>query len=590
MKHDFTSIPDRSKFGSAKWGGAENASVEYVPLSVADMEFPTAKPIVKALKKLCDEAILGYTNPTEEYFEAVCSWMKRRHDFEIEKEWLIQTPGIINALSLMIETVTKPGDGVIIMSPVYYPFDMTVIATNRHIVYCPLLHKDGKYEIDYRNLLLKAQNNKNTALLFCNPHNPIGKVWSKDELAKVADICCKNNVFIIDDEIHNDLIMPGYEHTVMANVSDEVKNNIAVCTAPSKTFNLAGVQCSNIIIPNEEIRLRAQACNLINMQMHLNIFAYTACTAAYNECEDWLEELIGVIAENAKCVEEFMAENFPEIKVYPLEGTYLQWLDVRKLGFTHVEMRQILENANIYLDNGEMFGPLGRGFQRINLACAKTTIEKMLIRFKKAIDEARKKYEENGKPCHRKLVKGETVEGFCYDSVNGNNSNLEAISRNTLVVFARDYKCSITQKLLTIMKAAYHPLNILGYDLKFVVQSDLRAVTIAQGKYPFELIADPEAKLYDRYNIFEADSAYNFVSGDKIFEATTGRDIRKNMGKDSFNPFIKARSNSSFKRPLQLCAFVAVNPDMKVLYSHYCKTMADFPNIKELIEELNRNR
>lgn len=587
MKHDFTSIPDRSKFGSAKWEIAPNASTEYVPLSVADMEFPTAKPIINALKKLCDEAILGYTNPTDEYYDAVCSWMKRRHNFEINKDWMIQTPGIINALSLLIETVTKPGDGVIILSPVYYPFDMTVLATNRHIVYCPLLHKDGKYEIDYKNLLLKAQNTKNTALLFCNPHNPIGKVWSKEELEKVGDICCKNNVFIIDDEIHNDLIMPGYEHTVMATVNNEIKNNIAVCTAPSKTFNLAGVQCSNIIIPNEAVRAKAKACNLINMQMHLNIFAYTACTAAYNECEDWLDELIKVIADNAKLVEDFMAENFPQIKVYPLEGTYLQWLDVRNLGFNHIEIREILENANIYLDNGEMFGPLGRGFQRINLACAKSTIKKMLARFKTAVDEALKvkKEETTGK-----LIKGQKIENFVYNSANGEKLSLNPLTKTTLLVFARDYRCSITQKLLGIIKAAYHPINLLGYDIKFVVQSDLRTVTIAQGKYPFELIADPDAELYKKYDIFEADSPYNFVAGDKVFEATTGKDIRRHTSYDAFNPFVMKTTPSNLKYPLQLCAFVAVNKESDVIYSHYCKTMADFPNIKELIEELKNNR
>lgn len=573
MKHDFTSIPDRSKFGSSKWQIAKNASTEFVPLSVADMEFPTAKPIVDAIKKLADEAILGYSNPTEEYYDAVISWMKRRHNFETEKEWMIQTPGVINALSLLIEATTKPGDGVIILSPVYYPFDMTVVATSRHIVYCPLINKDGKYEINYALLREMAGNPKNTALLFSNPHNPIGKVWSKEELEKLSDICCENGVFIIDDEIHNDLIMPGYKHTVMATINEKTKNNIAVCTAPSKTFNLAGLQCSNIIIPNAKIRAKAQAVNKLNMQMHLNIFAYTACTAAYNECEDWLEELIKVIAENAKCVEDFMAEHFPEIKVYPLEGTYLQWLDMRALGMTHCELKEMLEGANIYLDNGEMFGPLGRGFQRINLACAKSTLEKMLIRFKNAVEEVRAKWAEEGKPCHQTLKAGEKIEGFPRE-----------FSKKTLIIFARFYECSITQKLLMLLKTAYPALAAMGCDIKVVVQSDERTVAIARGKYPFELISDKDASLYDRYNIFEADSAINLIAADKMFETMVGKDIKKLLSTDIFERYVL--SPDPDRRNLQLCAFVAVDKDKKILYSHYCKTIADFPDIIKLAKSL----
>ena len=585
MKHDFKSIPDRSKFGSAKWEGAKNASTEFVPLSVADMEFPTAKPIVNAIKKLADEAILGYTNPPEEYFDALISWQKRRHNFEIEKDWVLQTPGVINALSMLIEATTRPGDGIIIMSPVYYPFDMTVVATSRRIVYCPLINLGDRYEINYAEFRRLASSSKNTALLFSNPHNPIGKVWSREELEKVSDICCENGVFIIDDEIHNDLIMPGYTHTVMATINEKTKNNIAVCTAPSKTFNLAGLQCSNIIIPNEKIRARAKACNWLNMQMHLNIFAYTACTAAYNKCEDWLEELIKVIAENAKCVEDFMAENFPEIKVYPLEGTYLQWLDVRALGLTHVEMRELLEKANIYLDNGEMFGPLGRGFQRINLACAKETIERMLMRFKNAVDEVRAKREAEGSiPMHKTLRKGDVLEGFEYTSLSGETRDLSNFSgKNTLIVFARYYECEITQKLLSLIKTVYPALNAMGCDVKAVIQTDAKKLSLFQDKYPFELISDEAAVLYDRYNVFAADSGVNLISGDKMFETLAGKDITRLLGTGIFEKYITPEKT---RRNLQLCAFIAVDKNMKVTYSHYCKTVADFPDIKNLVKSI----
>lgn len=584
MKHDFTSIPDRRGYGSSKWQIAKNASPEFVPLSVADMEFPTAKPIVKALQKLAEDAILGYTNPTDEYYDALLSWMKRRHDFEIEKDWILQTPGIINALKMLIEAVTRPGDGVIVMPPVYYPFDMTIVASGRHIVYCPLINMGNTYAIDYDLLEKLTRSVKNTALIFCNPHNPVGKVWSAEELEKVAEICADNGVFIIDDEIHNDLIMPGYNHTVMANVSEKAKNNIAVCTAPSKTFNLAGLQCSNIIIPNEKFRLRAKASNWINMQMHLNVFAYTACTAAYSECEDWLEELIEVIASNAKLVEDFMAENFPEIRVYPLEGTYLQWLDVSTLGFTHVEMREILENANIYLDNGEMFGPLGRGYQRINLACARETVEKMLERFRNAVDSAIAKRESEGAPYHKTLTKGDKLEGFVYESPKKTFCDLEnEIKKKTLIVFARKYECELTQKLLSLLKAAYPAVAAMGYSVKVVMQSDVQTLAAPQSKYPFELIADKDAKLYDRYNVFEADSAVSFIAGDKLFESTAGKDANRLINSDWFENHVFADKSD---RNLQLCAFIAVDDDMEVKFAHYCRTATDFPDIIKLISSL----
>ena len=562
MKYDFTSIPDRSGKGSAKWDSAKNASTEFVPLSVADMEFPTARPIVEAIKNVAETQILGYTNPTEEYYNAVVSWMKRRHNFEIKKEWLLQTPGIINALSMLIETVTAPSDGVIVMPPVYYPFDMTITATGRHSVFCPLIENGGRYEIDYKLLEEKARDIKNTAVLFCNPHNPVGRVWSAEELARVAEICCNNGVFIIDDEIHNDLIMPECRHTVMANIGERVKNNIAVCTAPSKTFNLAGVQCSNIIIPNDEIRTRALIRNKMNMQMHLNIFAYAACTAAYNECEEWLDELIEVISDNAKCVETFMENNFPEIKVYPLEGTYLQWLDMRSLGMTHIELREMLENAGIYLDNGEMFGPLGRGFQRINLACAKSTIERMLERFKKAV-EAEKAQK---KPCGKALEIGDY-----FEEINA--------QKPTLVVFGRAADCRLTEKMLNALKSEYEKFASEGIDIKFIVPS-----SSAKRDYPFEIITDSQAKLYKKYNVFEADSTVYAVAGDKLFEEAVGSDTKKISESKVFAP----TDEKSF-RPLQLFVFIGVDENKKVVFSYYSKTIADFPAFADIIGSLKKH-
>lgn len=587
MKYDFTSIPDRRGCGSNKWNGAKNASPEFVPLSVADMEFYPAPPIVSAIKKTAESQVLGYTSATDEYYDAVISWMKRRHSFDVKKEWILNTPGVVDALAILIQASTNPGDSVIILTPVYYPFDMAVLAKSRKIIYSELIDNDGRYEIDYADLEKKCKKAK--ALLFCNPHNPVGRVWSEAELRKVAEICCRNNVFIIDDEIHHDLIMPGYEHFVMANVGEFVHDNIAVCTAPSKTFNLAGLQCSNIIIPNARIRAKATACSLFNMQMGLNIFAYPACIAAYNECEEWLEELIGVVYENAKIVEKFMAENFPEIKVYPLEGTYLQWLDMRGLGMTHPELKEMLEGAGLYLDNGEMFGPLGRGFQRINLACAKKTIENALERFKKAVEELRARWEEEGKPYHKTLSVGEKLENFIYSSSSGESITLSG-ERKTFIVFSRFYDCELCKVLLASFTAAYPVFRAMGYDIKFVMQNTPAELALHQKKFPFELIGDSRCELYDKYNIFEADGIVNMIAGDKLVGLFIGKNVYKLLNSDmieSLNSAVgPAPEKSEGPRENQLCAFVAVDKDMKVIYSHYAKTMTDFPEVRDIIKIL----
>lgn len=589
MKYDFTSVPDRRNCGSNKWDAAPNASTENVPLSVADMEFYPAPQIVEAIKRTAETAVLGYTSATDEYCNAVISWMKRRHNWDIKKEWIVNTPGVVNALGMLIQAVTKAGDGIIILTPVYYPFDMTVLAKGRKIIYSELIDNNGRYEIDFDDLERKCKKAK--AILFCNPHNPVGRVWTKDELKQVAGICFRNNVFIIDDEIHNDIIMPGYTHTVMAKVGDYILDNIAVCTAPSKSFNLAGLQCSNIVIPNEKIRTKANVCQMLNTQSTLNIFAYPACIAAYNECEDWFDEMIGVVHKNAVTVENFMAEKFPEIKVYPLEGTYLQWLDMRKLGMTHTELKKMLEDAGIYLDNGEMFGYLGRGFQRINLACAETTLKKALLRFELAVKKVRKFWEENGKPYHKTLTVGEKLENFVYSSPRATHRELVCNGKKTLIVFARYYDCEVSRMLASTLKAAYPAFSAMGCDVKFVLQNDVKTLADHQSKYPFELVADPQGELYDKYNVFEADSIVNMLAGDKIFELAVGKNIYKLLDTDMVNSMSTALSPTADNGPRknQLCAFVAIDKNMNVFYSHYSKTLTDFPEIRDIIKIIRTN-
>lgn len=589
MKYDFSSIPDRKNCGSSKWDCEPNASVDTVPLSVADMEFPTAPEIKNALKNLVDNTVLGYTHATDDFLDSVCSWMKRRHNFDIQKEWIVNTPGVVNALALLVEATTNVGDGVIILTPVYYPFDMTIVAKDRVPVYSKLINNNGHFEIDFEDLLKKASDKNNTALMFCNPHNPVGRVWSKEELKRVADICCDNSVFIIDDEIHHDIIMPKYEHTVLVNASERVKNNCAICTAPSKTFNLAGVQCSNIIIPNDKVRAKVNAFSMINMQTSLNIFAYTACKTAYNECEQWLDELISVIDSNAKYVTDFMAKNFPEIIVSPLEGTYLLWLDMRGLNMTHIELKNMLHNADLYFDYGEMFGSAGRGYQRINLACSPVTIKNAMEKFKNAVDNTRKRWKNNSAPYHQTLKKGVKINRFIYNSLDGEKIDLaENIEKPMLIIFARHYECEVTEQILSLLKKSWTVLKVMGYDVKVIIQSTAEQLKVAQEKYPFELIADPKAELYDRYNVFEADSYINLIAGDKEFIKLTNGSIRNILDSDiaeKFTPSLNGENTANIKQR-QLCAVVAIDTDMTVNYSYYSKTLTDIPSVTELIKAL----
>lgn len=562
-KYDFTSIPDRSLDGAAKW--TEGTTKEFVPLSVADMEFYTAPEIKDALADLAQNSILGYTDPTERYFDAVKSWLLRRHGFKTESEWILRTPGVVTALELLVEAVVNVGEAVLILTPVYYPFDMSVMAKGRNIVYSKLINTNGVYTLDREDFKKKCALSEIKALIISNPHNPVGKVWTKEELTFMGNICLENGVFVIDDEIHNDLIMPGVTHTLLATISEEIKNNCAVCTAPSKTFNLAGLQCSNIIIPNKEIREKMQLCIGLSSGYHLNIFAYRACEAAYNKCEAWLDELLPVIRENAVLVEEFMKKNFPEVVCSPLEGTYLQWIDVRGLGFTHEEMREILEGEKIFLDNGEMFGILGRGFQRINLACAKETLEKALVRFKNGMEKRREYEKVNGKNVHITLAPGVKFD----EAKNDGNKKLVAFSRPLGSYFSKE--------LFDLLDSL--PEKLKKNTTVFVPSSE-KAVEEERGLHEYTLVSDENGALFSKYNCFSCNSGVQLFAGDKCFEQYRASIINKPLFDTELLKFIFSSSEKTDRFSLQLPAFALLDENNNVIKAYYCETATDFMNIK----------
>lgn len=388
MKYNFETVTKRYNTGSKKWNEMAANGVkkdeDIIPFSVADMEFMTAPEIVDAIIDDLNQKVLGYANPTEEYLETVCRWMRERHGWDAKPEWILPAHGIVDAFFDAVKIYTKEGEGVMLMTPVYYPMYHAVLDNHRVLVDCPLVQKENTYEIDFVDFEKKAADDNTKLLILCSPHNPCGRVWTREELVRIGEICLKNQVLVVSDEIHFDLIMPGYKHIVFATLSEEIANNCIVCTAPSKTFNLAGLQTSNILIPNPEIREKyLNALKLTNPNPKCNILGYCACEAAYKYCEKWLEEAISVIDTNRRLVEEFMGREFPQIKVTKLEATYLLWMDWTGLGIDSKELERINhEEAKLFFDEGYIFGKQGDGFERWNLACPTRYVEEALQRMK----------------------------------------------------------------------------------------------------------------------------------------------------------------------------------------------------------------
>lgn len=391
MKYNFETIRPRHGINSGKWGEMKQyvpdiESKDIIPFSVADMEFEIAPPIAEGLKRYLDRYVLGYSSPSEAYKQSVVNWMERRHRWKVEPEWFLWTYGVVNAFYLAVNIYTQPGDGVMLMTPCYYPMYYAIKQNGRVLVDNPMVLEGDHYEIDFDDFEAKAKDPNTKLLILCSPHNPTGRVFTKEELTRIGRICIENNVLICDDEIHNDLIMPGYEHTVFASLGEEFANQAIVCTAPSKSFNLAGLQTSTIIIPNEELRRQFYdyQCTIIDTPK-CNVLGYEANRIAYDECEEWLDECISIIDLNRRTIEEFFQKELPQIKVIRMEGTYLLWMDFREFGIEAKELSRMLKSAGLFFDDGDLFGQQGAGFQRWNLACPNRYIREALDRLKKVL-------------------------------------------------------------------------------------------------------------------------------------------------------------------------------------------------------------
>ena len=379
--YNFDEVIDRKGTNCLKYDFAlERGYPEGVlPFWVADMDFRTAPPVIEELERRVQHGIFGYTDPGADYRAAVWNWMKTQHGWTPAEGSLTITPGVVFALGMAVQSFTAPGDAVLIQQPVYYPFSSIILGNDRQLVNSPLVLKDGHYEIDFVDFEQKITSKNVKLFLLCNPHNPAGRVYTRDELQKMATICLQHGVTIVADEIHNDFIRKGYEHTVLASLGNDIAQHVVTCTAPSKTFNLAGLQISNIFIENESMRQKFRATIDHAGYSQPNALGMFAAQAAYEKGLPWLEALRDYLEQNYQKTKAFLEKELPKVQLIEPEGTYLLWLDFRAYGLSAKELDDIIvHEANLWLDSGHIFGKDGEGFERLNIACPWATLEQGL--------------------------------------------------------------------------------------------------------------------------------------------------------------------------------------------------------------------
>ena len=380
MKYDFNTLVSREKTSCVKYDLRETifGRSDIIPMWVADMDFQTPVFILEAIRQRLQHEILGYTYLPDSFYKAIINWNLRRHEWPLQKEWISFSPGVVPSLNLLVMALTQPGDKIIVQPPVYFPFFSAVKNHKRILVTNPLRYKQGKYSMDY-DQLVSCLDDRVKMLMLCNPHNPTGNVWAKEELLKLANLCLKKNIIMLSDEIHGDLIYPGYKHIPLASISTEIANQTVTCMAPSKTFNLAGLSTSYLIIPNAELKKKYDT---MLDYVHVgagNIFGFTALEAAYDKGDEWLKQLMEYVQDNLTLLTDFLQRHIPRIKVVKPGATYMVWLDCRELGLGEKDLPDfMITKAGLGLSDGPVFGEGGEGFQRINIGCPRFLLEKAL--------------------------------------------------------------------------------------------------------------------------------------------------------------------------------------------------------------------
>ncbi|MBR1592416.1 MAG: pyridoxal phosphate-dependent aminotransferase [Ruminococcus sp.] len=388
--YDFDKIVDRKGTSCLKYDQAVSRgySPDILPLWIADMDFPTAPEILESLHKTVNHGIFGYSQSLDDYYQAAADWFTEYFDYTPDKKWLVKTPGVVFALAMAIRAFTEKGDCILIQTPVYYPFYEVIRNNDRKIIENPLVNINNHYEIDFADFENKIKDNNVKLFILCSPHNPVGRVWSCDELRRMGQVCEKYNVIIISDEIHCDFVFPGYRHTVFTNACPEVRDRVIICTSPSKTFNTAGLQISNLWIENPSMRHKLKSEIVSTGYTEFNIMGIEAEKAAYTNGRPWHEENWKYIRENFGFLREFLKNHIPQIKLIEPEGTYFAWLDCSGLGLDREKLNElIIGKAGLWLDSGHIFGKSSEQFQRVVMASPRKIIEQALTNLERAVKQ-----------------------------------------------------------------------------------------------------------------------------------------------------------------------------------------------------------
>ncbi|ADT89678.1 MalY/PatB family protein [Vibrio furnissii] len=383
---DFDTIINRHHTGSAKWDSPHDESV--LPMWVADMDFRTAPPIIDALQRRVAHGIFGYASVPDAYFQAVIDWFTRRHGFAMQREWILYTSGVVPALSAILKAVTQPGDGVIVQTPAYNCFFSSVRNMQCQLVENPLINRDGFYEMDFDHLEKVAAQPHVTAMILCNPHNPVGRAWREQELRRVGEICFQHGVMVISDEIHCDLMFPGQTHQPFAALGEAFLRHSVTTHSPSKSFNIAGLQIANIIAADDRIRASVDRALNIHEVCDVNPLGVTALIAAYNDSEAWLDALTGYLHQNYELVRDFIATHLPKLQLTQQQATYLAWIDCRSLAMSSTQLTERLRReGKLMLNAGTVYGDAGEGYLRLNMACPREQLMDGLNRLRAVISQ-----------------------------------------------------------------------------------------------------------------------------------------------------------------------------------------------------------
>lgn len=574
MPYNFDEVIDRRGTNCGKWEfmPVQNryAGSGTLPFWVADMDFPCPDGVIEALHRRVDNKVFGYSaNLTGEFFRSVCGWFQHRFDWYVNSKDVFYCNGIVPAINYLIQIMTHEGDQVLLQPPIYRPFYNKINCTHRTPLTNKLVQCNGRYEIDFEDFENKVKDPKTTLFLLCSPHNPTGRVWTGDELRRIGELCFANGVRIVADEIHHDIIAPGVKHIPLEKLFPVHKNDIITCTSVSKTFNLAGLAYSNIII--HDPHLKALWNKLVAGDygvMYPNPLSITAIESAYATGEAWLDELNVYLHENLIFVRDYLARHLPKANMAVPDGTYFAWINVEPYlkGAARADLDSYLvKTADILIESGPegapIFGPGGESFLRMNAACPRSMLEEGLRRMCLALN---------------RVIPGSRLDDTKYATPWNNNSFSEVVDRPTFLLFLRYYGCTICQLDLQHLKRDYGKITAAGAKAMVVLQSDPAVIReqIGPEEFPFEIICDPDQKLYNRYNVVPALSKEKMADLNVLKKMEAARAAGLTHGAYEGNE-------------LQLPAVFLVEPELIIKNTHYGATPADMPDAMELVSWLN---